>query len=149
MSLSIWQNCCSLYRSFVSCLQEQWPNVRWLGSGLCNRNVPFHWAREISEIWNRYFCWMESAPNYLSSRRIEGYVFHIRPKLPNSYSSYHWSIFQKWPYMVLLLLLKKAYWTVKKMQERSKEKIMSTSCYLTFLILGTFLPQRSYSCVCG
>ena len=25
-----------------------------------NRNVPFHWARGISEIWNRIFCWMES-----------------------------------------------------------------------------------------
>ena len=29
------------------------------GSGLCNRNVPFHWARGISEISNRNFCWME------------------------------------------------------------------------------------------
>ena len=30
-----------------------------LGSGLCNRNVPLHWARGISEISNRNFCWME------------------------------------------------------------------------------------------
>ena len=28
---------------------------------LCNRNVPFHWACESSEISNRNFCWMESA----------------------------------------------------------------------------------------
>ena len=26
------------------------------GSGLCNRNVPFHWARGISEISNRNIC---------------------------------------------------------------------------------------------
>ena len=146
MSLSIWQNCCSLYRSFVSCLQEQWPNVRWLGSGLCNRNVPFHWAREISEIWNRYFCWMESAPNYLSSRRIEGYVFHIRPKF------LFFIPLINFPQMTVYGITpapKKSLLNSKKMQERSKEKIMSTSCYLTFLILGTFLPQRSYSCVCG
>ena len=25
-------------------------NVRWFGSGLCNRNVPFHLARRISEV---------------------------------------------------------------------------------------------------
>ena len=37
--------------------------VRWLGSGLYNRNVPFHWARGISEISNRNFCWMESDPS--------------------------------------------------------------------------------------
>ena len=48
MSLSIWQNCCPQYRSLTSCLQEQWPNARLLGSGLCSRNVPFHWART----WN-------------------------------------------------------------------------------------------------
>ena len=28
---------------------------RWLGSGLCNQNVLFHWARGISEISNRNF----------------------------------------------------------------------------------------------
>ena len=44
MSPSIWQNCCSQYRSFVFCLQEQYPNARCLGLGLCNRNVLFHWA---------------------------------------------------------------------------------------------------------
>ena len=46
--------CLPQYHSFVSCLQEQKPNVRWLGWGLCNRNVPFHWVHEISEIsnWN-------------------------------------------------------------------------------------------------
>ena len=49
--------CLPQYRSFVSCLQEQYPNVRWLGWGLCNRNVPFHWAHEISEISNWNFCW--------------------------------------------------------------------------------------------
>ena len=53
MSLSVWQNCCPKYRSFVSCLQEQWPNPRWLESGLCNRNVSFHWARGSSESSNR------------------------------------------------------------------------------------------------
>ena len=36
-------------------------NARRLGSGLCNRNVPFHWARGISENSNRNFCSMESA----------------------------------------------------------------------------------------
>ena len=36
---SISQNCCSQNRSFVSCLQEQWANMQWLGSGLCNWNV--------------------------------------------------------------------------------------------------------------
>ena len=36
------------------------PNARWLGSGL--------WARRISEISNRNFCWMESAQ----------YLLHIR-----------------------------------------------------------------------
>ena len=61
MSRSIWQNCCPQYRSFVSCLQKQQPNARWLGSGLCNRNVPLHWASGISEISKRNFCWMESA----------------------------------------------------------------------------------------
>ena len=53
MSLSVWQNCCPKYRSFVSCLQEQWPSPRWLESGLCNRNVSFHWARGSSESSNR------------------------------------------------------------------------------------------------
>ena len=51
-------NCCPQYRSFVSWLQERKPNTRWPGSGLCNLNVPFHWAREISDISNR---WMEGA----------------------------------------------------------------------------------------
>ena len=37
------------------------PNARWLGSGLCNRNVPLYWAREISKISNLNFCGMESA----------------------------------------------------------------------------------------
>ena len=50
MSLSIWRNWCVQYRSFASCLQEQEPNVRWLGSGLCNRNAPFQWARGTFEI---------------------------------------------------------------------------------------------------
>ena len=37
------------------------------GSGLCNRNVPFHWACEISsEISNRDFCWMENVPSLIS-----------------------------------------------------------------------------------
>ena len=53
MSLSVWQNCCPKYRSFVSCLQEQWPNPRWPESGLCNRNVSFHWARGSSESSNQ------------------------------------------------------------------------------------------------
>ena len=50
--MPLLQNCCSQYRSFVTCLQEQWPNVRCLGSNWCNRNVPFHWARGMSEILN-------------------------------------------------------------------------------------------------
>jgi len=29
---------------------------------LWHRNVPFHWTRKITEISNRIFCWMESAP---------------------------------------------------------------------------------------
>ena len=43
------------YRYFVFCLQEQKPNARWFGSGLCNRNAPFHWARGMSEHLNRDF----------------------------------------------------------------------------------------------
>ena len=34
----------------------------WLGSGLSNQNVPFHWTRGISEISKQNFCWMESSP---------------------------------------------------------------------------------------
>ena len=49
------KNCCPQYRSFVFCLQEQKPNARWFGSGLCNRNAPFHWARGMSEHLNRNF----------------------------------------------------------------------------------------------
>ena len=52
----------------MSLLRGHKQNTRWLGSGLCNRNVPFHWAREVPEISNRNFCWMESAPD--SSLRI-------------------------------------------------------------------------------
>ena len=37
--ISISQNCCPQNHSFVSCLQEQWANMQWLGSGLCNWNV--------------------------------------------------------------------------------------------------------------
>ena len=47
------KNCCPQYRSFVFCLQEPQPNARWFGSGLCNRNAPFHWARGMSELLNR------------------------------------------------------------------------------------------------
>ena len=39
MSLSMWQNCCPQYSSFVSSLQEQYQNALWYGSGLCNWNV--------------------------------------------------------------------------------------------------------------
>ena len=35
--------------------------MHWRGSGLCNRNVPFDWARGISEFSNRNFCRMKSA----------------------------------------------------------------------------------------
>ena len=45
-------------------------NTRWLESGLCNRNVPFHWTRRISEISNRNFCWMGSACYSLSIRDV-------------------------------------------------------------------------------
>ena len=62
MSLSIWQNCCPQYRSFVLCNQT-------LGSGLCNREGLFHWARGISEISNRNFCWMESAQHLSHIRK--------------------------------------------------------------------------------
>ena len=71
MSLCTWQNCCPQYRYFVSYLQEQWPNAWWLGSGLCNRNVPFHSLRSISN-WN--FCWWKASLHYqdqLSSRPEE------------------------------------------------------------------------------
>ena len=44
MSLFIWQNCCAQYLSFVFCLQEQYPNARWLGLGLYNRNIRLPWA---------------------------------------------------------------------------------------------------------
>ena len=47
----------------------------------CNRNVPFHWAGEISEISNRNFCWMESAGNHvmcdLSLKRIPFAVWFV------------------------------------------------------------------------
>ena len=62
MSLSIWQNGCPQYRSFVLCNQT-------LGSGLCNREGLFHWARGISEISNRNFCWMESAQHLSHIRK--------------------------------------------------------------------------------
>ena len=47
ISLSIRQNCCL---------------------NLCNRNVPFHWARGISKISDKNFCWMESGPYYLNTQ---------------------------------------------------------------------------------
>ena len=34
-------------------------NMLWLGLGLCNQNVLFHWACGINEISNWNFCWME------------------------------------------------------------------------------------------
>ena len=44
------------YRPFVSCSQEQQPNVRWLGSGLCDGDVTFHWVhRWSSEIFTPEF----------------------------------------------------------------------------------------------
>ena len=46
----------------LECNFEFWAYPMWLGSGLWNRNVPFHWASEVSEFSNRNFCWMESAP---------------------------------------------------------------------------------------
>ena len=61
---TIWQNCCPQYCSFVSCVQEQWPNAWWLRSGLCNRNVLFHWACEISKTSNWNFGWMESTLSF-------------------------------------------------------------------------------------
>ena len=53
MSLSIWQNCCSQYLFFVSFLQEL-SNAPWLGSGLCNWNVPFHWTRKTFDTECKY-----------------------------------------------------------------------------------------------
>ena len=51
------------YRPFVSCSQEQQPNVRWLGSGLCDGDVTFHWVHrwssEVLKFLHRNFCWME------------------------------------------------------------------------------------------
>ena len=32
------------------------PNMQWLGLGLCNQNVPFHWAHGISKISNQNIC---------------------------------------------------------------------------------------------
>ena len=58
VGLTIWQNCCCQYCSFVSCLQEQY--AWWLRSGLCNGNVPFYWACEISKTSNWNFCGVES-----------------------------------------------------------------------------------------
>ena len=54
MSLPIWENCSPQCRSFVSCLQEQYYQMcsGSVGSSIFNRNVLFHWAREIS---NRNF----------------------------------------------------------------------------------------------
>ena len=68
------KNCCSQYRSFVFCLQEPQPNARWFGSGLCNRNAPFHWARGMSELLNRCIVvpWY-----YLTWRDKEG-LEHLR-----------------------------------------------------------------------
>ena len=34
-------------------------NMLWPELGLCNQNVPFHWAFGINEISNWNFCWME------------------------------------------------------------------------------------------
>ena len=59
-------------------------NARWLGSGLCNRNVPFHWTRRISEISNRNFCWMESA-----TRVFDMLVFRTHISVIHLPSSYH------------------------------------------------------------
>ena len=45
-TLPIWQNYCLQYCSSVSCLKyNNQANARWVGSGLCNLNVPFHWTR--------------------------------------------------------------------------------------------------------
>ena len=53
MSLSIWQNCCSQYLFFVSFLQEL-SNAPWLGSCLCNWNVPFHWTLKTFDTECKY-----------------------------------------------------------------------------------------------
>ena len=73
MSLSIWQNFCPQYCFFVFCPQEQWYKARWLGSVLCNRNVPFHWAHVISDISNWNFCWMK-APLIYCYRLLSVYL---------------------------------------------------------------------------
>ena len=73
MSLSIWQNFCPQYCSFVSCPQEQWSKARWRGSVLCNHNVPFHWAHVISDISNWNICWMK-APLIYCYRLLSVYL---------------------------------------------------------------------------
>ena len=57
MSRSRWQHFCPQYPPSLFCKR----NARWLRSGPWSRNALFHWARGISEILNRTFCWLESA----------------------------------------------------------------------------------------
>ena len=58
-SIRIFPSASAIRRYKVRVLQTP-----WFESGLCNRNVPFHWAREVSEISDRNFCWIK-APKIL------------------------------------------------------------------------------------
>ena len=49
---------------FCILLTRTMTNAWWLRSGLCNRNVLFHWACEISKTSNWNFCWMESTLSF-------------------------------------------------------------------------------------
>ena len=55
----------------------------WLGSGLCNRNVPFHRALEMSEFSQADFCWMEIAPEFkgLQNDRCSDQPHNLRQRI--------------------------------------------------------------------
>ena len=65
MSFSIWQ-------IDVLSTAPLYPACKWIGSGLCIQNVSFYWAREISEISNGNFCWMESAQGEWKLMEVNG-----------------------------------------------------------------------------
>ena len=68
MSLSIWQNCCPQYRTFVSCFNTRTITkhavaCNWVGS--VKPECTFPLCTWISNISNQTFCWMEGALNSL------------------------------------------------------------------------------------
>ena len=62
---------------FVSRLQLQLPNARWLGSGLCDRYVTLHWARAISELSNWNFCFGRAPINSHSFPHLRSFLANI------------------------------------------------------------------------